>query len=106
MSNAPKHTVTGAVTWSPALGGGGLTGLFYVDGRLTSDYNTGSDLFVEKALWGDYSIRFDAYNVNGAKEYKTRILYAYSQLDGVVARTETFVEARDRRFAIRLRGKF
>ena len=64
------------------------------------------NLFVEKTLWGDYSIRFDAYNVNGAKEYKTRTLYAYSQLDGVVARTETFVETRDRRFAVRLRGKF
>ena len=48
MSNAPRHTVTSAVTWSPAIGSSGLSALFYVDGRLTSDYNTGSDLFAEK----------------------------------------------------------
>ncbi|HEX8486424.1 TonB-dependent receptor [Sphingomonas sp.] len=47
MANAPRHTITSSATWSPDLGSG-LTGLFYVDGRMTSDYNTGSDLFVEK----------------------------------------------------------
>jgi iron complex outermembrane receptor protein len=48
MSNAPKHTVTGSTTWTPELGSSGITGLIYVDGRMTSDYNTGSDLFGEK----------------------------------------------------------
>jgi outer membrane receptor protein involved in Fe transport len=52
MSNAPEHTVTSALTWTPEVGGSGLTGLFYVDGRMTSDYNTGSDLFVEKSQDG------------------------------------------------------
>jgi iron complex outermembrane receptor protein len=48
MSNAPEHVVTSSLTWTPEIGSGGLSGLFYVDGRLTSGYNTGSDLAPEK----------------------------------------------------------
>jgi len=48
MSNAPRNTVSASATWTPDIGANGLTGLFYVDSRLTSDYNTGSDLFEEK----------------------------------------------------------
>ncbi|MFL0415247.1 TonB-dependent receptor [uncultured Sphingomonas sp.] len=48
MSNAPRNVVTGSVSWTPDIGSSGLTALFYVDGRMTSDYNTGSDLFYEK----------------------------------------------------------
>ena len=62
--------------------------------------------FAEKTLWGDVSLRLDAYNLNGAREYRNRTLYSVSQLDGAVSRTESFVEHRDRRFAVRLRGKF
>ena len=40
---------TGAFTWTPQIGDTGLTGLFYVDARVTDDYNTGSDLFPQKA---------------------------------------------------------
>ncbi|WP_447412435.1 hypothetical protein, partial [Clostridium perfringens] len=47
-SNAPRHTVTSSATFTPRVGTNGLTALFYVDGRMTSDYNTGSDLFAEK----------------------------------------------------------
>jgi len=49
VSNAPKHVVTSSVSWTPELGSSGYSALFYVDGRLSSDYNTGSDLFLEKA---------------------------------------------------------
>ena len=48
MSNAPKHVVTTSLAWTPDIGSSGLSALFYVDSRLTSDYNTGSDLFPEK----------------------------------------------------------
>ena len=48
LSNAPELTATGSVTWTPEIGSSGLTGLFYIDGRMTSDYNTGSDLFPQK----------------------------------------------------------
>ncbi|WOK35279.1 TonB-dependent receptor [Sphingomonas sp. C3-2] len=52
MSNAPEYVTTGSVTWTPPIGNSGLSGLFYVDTRLTSDYNTGSDLFPQKAQDG------------------------------------------------------
>jgi iron complex outermembrane receptor protein len=48
VSNAPKHVVTTSIGFTPEIGQGGLTGLFYVDGRFSSGYNTGSDLFPEK----------------------------------------------------------
>jgi iron complex outermembrane receptor protein len=48
LSNAPKHVVTTAATWTPDIGSNGLSGLVYIDSRLTSDFNTGSDLAPEK----------------------------------------------------------
>jgi iron complex outermembrane receptor protein len=48
LSNAPEVVVTGSVAWTPPIGDSGLSGLFYVDTRMSSDYNTGSDLFPQK----------------------------------------------------------
>ncbi len=48
LSNAPEMVVTSSVGWTPDIGNTGLSGLFYVDGRLAGDYNTGSDLFPQK----------------------------------------------------------
>ena len=48
LSNAPKYTATASATWTPDLGSSGMSLLLYADARLTSDYNTGSDLFPEK----------------------------------------------------------
>ena len=47
-SNAPRWVATTSAAWTPDLGGSGLSALFYVDSRLTGDYNTGSDLYPEK----------------------------------------------------------
>ena len=47
LSNAPDLAQTGAVTWTPAVTDN-MRALFYVDWRLQSDNNTGSDLFPEK----------------------------------------------------------
>lgn len=47
-SNAPQVVTTASASWTPEIGSSGLSALFYVDGRLTSDFNTGSDLFPEK----------------------------------------------------------
>ena len=52
LSNAPQYVATSSVTWTPDLGSSGLTGLLYVDGRMSSDYNTGSDLFPQKGQDG------------------------------------------------------
>ena len=48
LSNAPEYVATASAAWTPAIGTGGLSALFYVDGRVSSDYNTGSDLFPQK----------------------------------------------------------
>lgn len=48
LSNAPEWVATTAIAWTPAIGSTGLSGLFYVDGRLTDNFNTGSDLFLQK----------------------------------------------------------
>ncbi|MBC7987167.1 MAG: TonB-dependent receptor [Sphingomonadaceae bacterium] len=48
LSNAPGLVVTGALTWTPPIGDTGLSGLFYVDTRVNSGYNTGSDQFPQK----------------------------------------------------------
>ncbi|WP_088307213.1 TonB-dependent receptor [Novosphingobium sp. B 225] len=48
VSNAPQYVVTAGVSWTPELGSTGLTGLVYLDTRLQSDTNTGSDLDLEK----------------------------------------------------------
>jgi outer membrane receptor protein involved in Fe transport len=48
LSNAPEVVVTGSAAFTPELGSSGLSALFYVDTRLSSDYNTGSDLFPQK----------------------------------------------------------
>jgi len=49
LSNAPEVVATGAFTWTPEIGNSGLSGLFYVDARVSDNYNTGSDLFPQKA---------------------------------------------------------
>ncbi len=52
LSNAPATVATTSATWTPEIGSSGYSALFYVDGRLTSDYNTGSDKFPQKAQDG------------------------------------------------------
>jgi iron complex outermembrane receptor protein len=48
ISNAPEFVATGALAWTPPIGGSGLRGLLYVDARYSGHYNTGSDLFPQK----------------------------------------------------------
>ncbi|MEO5773509.1 MAG: TonB-dependent receptor [Sphingomicrobium sp.] len=48
ISNSSALSLTGSLAWRPALGGSGYRGLFYIDGRHMSSFNTGSDLDVEK----------------------------------------------------------
>lgn len=48
LSNAPRITLTGSAAWTPDIGDSGLSGLVYVDTRMTEGFNTGSDLFAQK----------------------------------------------------------
>ena len=52
VSGAPQWTATGSIAWTPPIGGSGLRGLIYFDGRYMSKYNTGSDLDIEKTQNG------------------------------------------------------
>lgn len=68
LSNAPRNVVTSSFSFTPDIGSSGLTGLLYVDGRLTSDYNTGSDLFPEKAQDG-FAIVNARIGIRGPKQH-------------------------------------
>ena len=48
LSNAPTTVVTSSFSWTPPIGNSGLEGLFFINSRLTSGYNTGSDLLFGK----------------------------------------------------------
>ena len=48
LSNAPSWVGTSSFTWTPNIGDSGMKGLFFVNARLTGDYNTGSDLLYGK----------------------------------------------------------
>ncbi len=84
LSNAPERVFTSAFTWTPRLGNSGLTGLFYVDGRLTDDYNTGSDLFPQKAEDG-YAVINARLGVRGANQRWSVELWAQNLFDAEYA---------------------
>lgn len=67
LSNAPVWVATGSLTWTPEIGGSGLSGLVYIDGRMTGDHNTGSDLFPQKAQDG-YAIVNARVGIRGPDE--------------------------------------
>ena len=68
LSNAPKTVVTGSFGWTPDIGSSGLSGLFYIDGRMTSDYNSGSDLFPQKGQDG-YFLANARVGIRGPDEH-------------------------------------
>jgi iron complex outermembrane receptor protein len=80
VSNAPEIVVTGAFAWTPDIGNSGLSGLFYVDARLTDDYNTGSDLFPQKAE-DAYAVVNARVGVRGAEERWAVELWAQNLFD-------------------------
>ena len=131
LSNAPELVATSSVTWTPEIGSSGLTGLFYMDGRLTGDYNTGSDLFPQKAqdgyavfnariglrgpdeswgieLWGQNIFNQDyaqvAFN-SPFQEGATTVAFADPQYPGGRQIFSQFL-AEPRTYGITLRGKF
>jgi iron complex outermembrane receptor protein len=48
ISNSADWTATTSLSWTPPIGGSGMRGLFYIDARHMSEFNTGSDLDLEK----------------------------------------------------------
>ena len=52
ISNASELVTTASFSWTPPIGSTGMRGLFYIDGRQMSRFNTGSDLDIEKTQKG------------------------------------------------------
>jgi outer membrane receptor protein involved in Fe transport len=48
VSNAAKYVATAGISWTPPIGSSGLSALIYLDTRMQSDTNTGSNLDIEK----------------------------------------------------------
>ena len=80
LSNAPEVVVTSSFTWTPDIGNTGLSGLFYIDSRLTSDYNTGSDLFPQKEQDG-YAIVNARIGLRGDRQRWAVELWAQNLFD-------------------------
>ena len=80
LSNAPELVGTGSFAFTPQLGESGLSGLFYVDARVTSDYNTGSDLFPQKEQEG-YAVVNARIGVRGPEERWALELWAQNLFD-------------------------
>ena len=80
VSNAPGTVVTGALAWTPAIGGSGLSGLFYVDGRYSSGYNTGSDLFPQKTQ-ESYTVINGRVGIRGPEDRWAVELWAQNLFD-------------------------
>ncbi|HET7709633.1 MAG TPA: TonB-dependent receptor [Sphingomicrobium sp.] len=52
LSNSAEWTATTSFSWTPPIGGSGMRGLFYIDARHSSEFNSGSDLDLEKIQKG------------------------------------------------------
>jgi outer membrane receptor protein involved in Fe transport len=75
LSNAPDLVGIASVGWTPPIGGSGMSALFYVDARVTSDYNTGSDLFPQKEQ-SAYAIINARIGIRGAEQKWSLELWA------------------------------
>ena len=117
LSNAPQIVATSSVTWTPPLGDSGMKGLVFFNVRMTSDYNTGSDLLYGKEQDG-YAIvngRIGLTNIADrfAVEGWVQNLFdvAYTQVafnTPFVAPQQTYSAylAEPRTYGITVRGKF
>ncbi|HEX8485925.1 TonB-dependent receptor [Sphingomonas sp.] len=80
LSNAPELVTTASVAWTPPIGGSGLSALFYADTRVSSDYNTGSDLFPQKEQDG-FAVVNARVGLRGPKEAWSIELWAQNLFD-------------------------
>lgn len=80
LSNSSEYVATGSFTWTPPIGGGGLSGLVYVDTRLQSDTNTGSDLDLEK-VQDAFAVTNARVGIRGAEQKWALELWAQNIFD-------------------------
>ena len=80
VSNAPSTVLTGSLAWTPPIGGSGMSGLFYIDGRHSSGFNTGSDLFPQKSQ-GSFLVVNGRVGVRGPDDRWALELWAQNLFD-------------------------
>ncbi len=117
LSNAPEIVATASLGWTPPIGDTGFSGLFYVNGRLTSDYNTGSDLLYGKEQDG-FALVNARIGVRGPDDRFAVELFAQNVFDKgytqvafntpFVAEQQTYSAflAEPRTYGVTVRGKF
>ena len=117
LSNAPEITATASLSYTPPLGNSGLTGLFYINARTTSDYNTGSDLLYGKEQDGFTLVNArigirgpdDAWSIEGWAQNLFNVDYSQVAFNTpFVASQQTYSAflAEPRTYGITLRGRF
>ena len=80
VSNAPKTVITGALSWTPPIGGSGLSGLLYMDARYSGGFNTGSDLFPQKSQ-DSFTVVNGRIGIRGPEERWSVELWAQNLFD-------------------------
>jgi outer membrane receptor protein involved in Fe transport len=80
LSGASELVTTASFSWSPPIGSSGMRGLFYIDGRQMSDFNTGSDLDVEKRQKG-FGVMNGRIGLHGRNDRWGVELWAQNLLD-------------------------
>ncbi len=68
--------------------------------------NSGFEAFVEKKLSRSRVLRLEEQNFGNIRETQEKMLFVVNAIDGDVLRRERYDEQRDRRFTLRLRGRF
>ena len=117
LSNAPQIVATSSVTWTPPLGESGMKGLVFFNVRMTSDYNTGSDLLYGKEQDGYAIVNgrigltniADRFAVEGWVQNLFDVDYTQVAFNtSFVAPQQTFSAylAEPRTYGITVRGKF
>ncbi|MGB3739683.1 MAG: TonB-dependent receptor [Pontixanthobacter sp.] len=117
LSNAPEVTATSSMTWTPDIGDTGMRGLLYVNARLTSDYNTGSDLLYGKEQDGFFLVNARAGVTNIADRFaiegwvqnlfdKDYTQVAFNTPFVAPQQTYSAFLAEPRTYGITVRGKF
>lgn len=66
LSNSAAAVYTGALGYSPQITDSGIRALFYVDARVSSSFNTGSDLDIEK-VQSSYTVINGRIGLQGPK---------------------------------------
>jgi iron complex outermembrane recepter protein len=80
LSNSSQYVATSSFSWTPSIGVGGISGLVYVDTRLQSDTNTGSDLDFEKIQDG-FAVTNARVGLRGAEQKWAIELWAQNIFD-------------------------